>query len=305
MRLPESARALWTRLRPILHEELNRLPHFDGWCLTGGTILAARWNHRRSTDLDVTISPRANPQLLTSRHAGTFEKSLASLGALRTRYHHQRRQLIVVFDDESRLDIVAARPRPRHGAAAEPIEGINETVLSNAQILHGKLRGRGTHAPTRDLYDFAVADDTDPEALEIALNMLHPNDQAELQEYISRTRADHARRASRQLIDPDPRWHRASADPAGEAAQALHRRRYQSFDLHLAANRLTATAVCNDGAARTRTHDITTNDELTAFLDRNGILAHADSAPTDELQHAIRAAFDLAAPAAADRSASA
>lgn len=305
MRLPESAGALWTKLRPILHEELNRLPHFDGWGLTGGTVLAARWSHRKSTDLDVTISPRANPQLLTSRHAGTFEKSLAALGAIRTRYHHQRRQLIVVFDDESRLDIVAARPRPRHGATTEPIEGINETVLSNAQILHGKLRGRGTHAPTRDLYDFAVADDTDPEALEIALNMLHPNDQAELQEYVSRTRAEHARRAPRQLIDPDPRWNRAAADPAGEAAQALHRRRYRSLDLRLAVNRLTATSICNDGAVRTRTHDIATNGALTVFLDGNGILAHADNAPTDELQHTIRAAFDLASPAADDRSASA
>lgn len=29
MRLPESAGARWTKLRPILHEELNRLPHFD------------------------------------------------------------------------------------------------------------------------------------------------------------------------------------------------------------------------------------------------------------------------------------
>jgi len=56
LRLPEPAGSLWKRIRGIVHDVGSRRegariePH-----LGGGTTLAARWGHRRSSDIDVTL----------------------------------------------------------------------------------------------------------------------------------------------------------------------------------------------------------------------------------------------------------
>ena len=59
LRLPEPARSLWNAKRDIVHslpdEGTGRTvrPH-----LGGGTTLAARWGHRRSTDIDILLPGR-------------------------------------------------------------------------------------------------------------------------------------------------------------------------------------------------------------------------------------------------------
>ena len=57
--LPEPARTLLSRTRAIL----DRLRHAanagrSGWIIGGGTILAARWRHRESRDIDLLVHPR-------------------------------------------------------------------------------------------------------------------------------------------------------------------------------------------------------------------------------------------------------
>ena len=59
MTLPEPAAELLKRTHRILDEFLTPLtPGRTGWTLTGGTVLAARWKHRESTDLDLVVHPR-------------------------------------------------------------------------------------------------------------------------------------------------------------------------------------------------------------------------------------------------------
>ena len=65
--LPEPAASLWAAKRSIVHaippEMFGRTipPH-----LGGGTILAARWKHRISTDIDVLL-PAGTPSSICGR----------------------------------------------------------------------------------------------------------------------------------------------------------------------------------------------------------------------------------------------
>ena len=57
--LPEPARSLLSRTRGILDTYVTpRTPDRSGWIIGGGTILAARWRHRESRDIDLLVPPR-------------------------------------------------------------------------------------------------------------------------------------------------------------------------------------------------------------------------------------------------------
>ena len=77
--LPQSAAALWASKRRIVHAippemfRSNIPPH-----LGGGTILAARWKHRISTDIDVLLPGR---NTLIDLRRTTTATSSASWGA--------------------------------------------------------------------------------------------------------------------------------------------------------------------------------------------------------------------------------
>lgn len=56
--LPEPAAALLLKTHAILDEHVTpHTPGGEGWKLGGGTVLAARWKHRDSFDLDIQIHP--------------------------------------------------------------------------------------------------------------------------------------------------------------------------------------------------------------------------------------------------------
>ena len=62
--LPEPGRSLWTKTYEVVRDELKRIgtPR-----LGGGTVLAGRWKHRTSVDIDLSIepSPRRRPYSVT------------------------------------------------------------------------------------------------------------------------------------------------------------------------------------------------------------------------------------------------
>ena len=63
--LPEPARTLLGRTRGILDTYVTpRTPDRSGWTIGGGTILAARWRHRESRDIDLLVHPRTETRFL-------------------------------------------------------------------------------------------------------------------------------------------------------------------------------------------------------------------------------------------------
>ena len=70
--LPEPARTLLSRTRGILDTYVTpRTPDRSGWTIGGGTILAARWRHRESRDIDLLVHPRTETRFLQPADALT------------------------------------------------------------------------------------------------------------------------------------------------------------------------------------------------------------------------------------------
>ena len=171
--LPQPAADLWAAARDVLHQvephadyEVPIPPH-----LGGGTILAARWHHRASTDVDVIFPRRGS---LTDLLQDDAKNIVDRLGGKPRKLMGQR-HVTVIFPAGS-IDITAIDPRPDIGHKETLVDGRAELVLNNTQILRGKLE-RTQEMMARDLFDIATAAREDPAALASALNML-PEDRA-------------------------------------------------------------------------------------------------------------------------------
>ena len=164
--LPEPAASLWAAKRSIVHaippEMFGRVipPH-----LGGGTILAARWKHRISTDIDVLLPGRNtlidllqdNDRNIVNQLGGTPEAVAG--GRVKIAFEH------------GFLDVSTFRPDPPYGHAVATVDGRLETVLSSHQILCGKLE-RVDQVLVRDVFDVLTAADEEPAALAAAAGMV-------------------------------------------------------------------------------------------------------------------------------------
>ena len=165
--LPLPARGIWLRVRSLLGPALKRLgPEAGPWKIGGGTVLAARWHHRESVDLDLTVNAAAAIPALSAGPENDFEAEIGRKGGYAITFDRDR---CTVRFSTGKLDLCALDPTLREGHAAALIDGESAVVLSNAQILCGKLQ-RATRSPVRDVFDVVVAGRLDPHALAIAAN---------------------------------------------------------------------------------------------------------------------------------------
>ena len=164
MKLPEPARQAWRQhckalLRIAGEKAGGRL------LIGGGTILASRWGHRLSEDIDVLLPDR---QVVSDTHPGG-PNDLARLtgGQVEGKW----RDRIKVRVEHGLLDVCAMQPQLRGLEQETTVEGETAAVLSTAQILRGKLN-RTHHGLARDAFDLVAAAKADPRALQHAVNAL-------------------------------------------------------------------------------------------------------------------------------------
>ena len=163
LELPEPARTLFRKTSAALEKHLSAYAaDGEGYKLGGGTILAARWKHRRSNDLDVLF----HPDTKTSHFEAELGKALEKAGGTPLGWGEWSR----IEFGENHLDLLKGEPTPAVGHRPAVIDGSPVTVLTNVQILNGKLGYRALDPPTRDVYDIAVCGIDDPESLKIVLN---------------------------------------------------------------------------------------------------------------------------------------
>ncbi|MCY3845756.1 MAG: hypothetical protein OXH69_19695 [Acidobacteria bacterium] len=166
--LPEPARSLWRAVRDIIHgvppEATGRVvrPH-----LGGGTVLAARLRHRLSTDIDVFLPGRYSLISLAQENEANV---IRRLGGTAESVSGAR---IKVALPNGKVDLSIVRPVPSEGQHEAWIDGRREMVLTNAQILRGKL-DRPERVLVRDVVDVLVAAEADPPALATAASLLAP-----------------------------------------------------------------------------------------------------------------------------------
>ena len=80
--LAEPARALWKRVRQRLTELRHSEEAADpqAWMMGGGSVLAARWRHRTSTDIDLLTSARWQLRGLDATGSNALTRTMAALG---------------------------------------------------------------------------------------------------------------------------------------------------------------------------------------------------------------------------------
>lgn len=131
-------RELFARIHRALQRHLR--PHTtggEGPCLTGGGILEARWDHRESRDIDIVIRARTRGDV---REA--LDTAASEAGGYRVEGPEIDRIEFPDHTKDEHVDVSFVKPNPLGGAKQATVDGQKATVLSDAQIMTGKLEHR-------------------------------------------------------------------------------------------------------------------------------------------------------------------
>ena len=136
------AREILARMRPAFRQHVR--PHTrdqTGELLGGGSILSARWDHRLSRDLDVYLH-------LSTTEDGrkVLDRAAEACGGYRID-HPKFPRIEFERNQDNHIDVSFDPPRPRGSERTTIVDGEPAVVLSTAQIISGKLSGRGMHGP--------------------------------------------------------------------------------------------------------------------------------------------------------------
>ena len=163
--------ALWNAMRGSVKQALRGLDPEAAWAMGGGTILAARWGHRKSWDIDLQVRCRNSLKHIEGDGFGNLRSAIAAKGGRQATSAGGALQRISFGEPPAlqRIDIWIHEPEIKAGQTTAVVNGEPETVLSNAQILRGKLE-RSAKSLGRDIYDIVAAERFDPRSLSIAAN---------------------------------------------------------------------------------------------------------------------------------------
>ena len=158
-----------------LHEQAR--DRFDkwfgasGWATGGGSVLAARWQHRQSRDLDLFVLRMRLDRWRQGRSAGTLARTVERvITPWRPVRIEVQNNVVRIGNPIAQVDLIAwDPPNPAREWAAQRIAGSYGRTLTSAAILGLKLRMRGPDTHARDVYDYACALQYEPEALDEAL----------------------------------------------------------------------------------------------------------------------------------------
>ena len=181
--------------------------------LGGGTALAARWQHRHSTDVDLFVDadPYRGFRWDTGRR---FTLDLTAAAPVDRLVVEDEGTFISFHDRPGHITIHVARGLPFDPRSADTVRGTEIPLETTAEILAKKLLHRmAIHGqlPVRDLYDIAVARQRDLAALRTALDALRNEQLAEIVE-VFKDHPPHSQRHSPLLAPADP--HLAERAPA-------------------------------------------------------------------------------------------
>ena len=273
--LPTPAASLWRATREAITDALTNIGHPGIYRMGGGTILAARWRHRRSWDIDLQVDPGTDLGKLDENRV--FRAKMKALGGTPS-YDPQLKLYRILFDDEQAIELWSHRPPITRGARREQVDGRNEWLLSTTQILRGKLE-RGHKKLARDVYDIRTAAELNDESrrsLEQAVNALSPStiETIALDWIVGYGRIGNAARQRLQgLAEGEGKRHYRLGS---EGAAALHASRYRQLRISVEQTTIVveATTWRNDSRRmETTATDVDDKFEawgLNAYLDENG-----------------------------------
>lgn len=290
--LPSPAADLWSRIGPELQRILQYLPNPPSrYMIGGGTVLAARWNHRTSTDVDLTIPGGSGMNALRHDADADVRGRMMKLGAAHAMLasHHHRIEF-----RQGIIEITETDPRPSRGHTTVECGRCAVDALSTTQILRGKLERSLRHEPpARDLFDVAAAEIEDPGRLRQAVNMLAPEHQRQVRAHWQN--AEHRIRAEAvhdiHVIGPEYRDLRD--DLTRRVLVVLRNTRYLKTTISRSGDDV---RIATTSRTRTDTHR-TTPDQLEATLQATGLEAYFENQPPGPTTIAERIRKALSQPA--------
>lgn len=168
LRLPGKPGRIWDKVRDPIRAALSDEEGNPAYSIGGGTTLAARWDHRESTDMDLLTTDPKGIVPRTARSGKDLAERLNGELGLKSSATHIR-----IKTEDGPIDITVDEPAPRGQERLAMVNGREETVLSNCQILKGKMN-RTDNSPARDVYDVITAAERDPVSLKEAIGRIPP-----------------------------------------------------------------------------------------------------------------------------------
>ena len=175
--LPAPANGIWPAATALATELIGacRTLEHNEWYLGGGTMLAADWQHRTSTDIDILIAPGLSMNALPDAAARRIERLIKQEQGETIRSPDQK--LSVSYPGRGKIDIFSSGRQLPGLEEAIDIDGRPARRLSDAQIFAGKFRrALERHVAARDLFDMCYAAETWRTGLTQALNTIPEDD---------------------------------------------------------------------------------------------------------------------------------
>ncbi|MCY4541438.1 MAG: nucleotidyl transferase AbiEii/AbiGii toxin family protein [Rhodobacteraceae bacterium] len=199
---PQPARQILDRAAPVLLAGLTRKEILIG----GGTALAARWGHRSSSDIYITVLPAA--------FSRSIDRLIQMLGQTGIAQFESGQGWMKGVYEEGEFGIsttepllpVRVEPRERESIWNIALESIEE-ILARKILLRMNQNGEFV---VRDFYDVVTAGDLAPQTLEAALTVLENHQRKEIADEITHFGARLGNRITnlgRPLLDVHrPEW---------------------------------------------------------------------------------------------------
>ena len=138
--LPLPARGIWLRVRSLLESARERLgPEAGPWKIGGGTVLAARWMHRESTDLDLTVNAGTAIPALFAGPDNDFEAEIRRRGGYSITFDRDR---CTIGFSTGKLDLCALDPTPSPSLTAALLSCFGISSLRRQECSSGTTNAR-------------------------------------------------------------------------------------------------------------------------------------------------------------------
>jgi len=160
MNQPENWKELFRHALSLIDDVLERGTKNLYWTFGGGTVLMLRHNHRFSKDIDIFV---LDPQAL-----GYVSPRLSSRAENLTTDYTEAANFVKLFLAEGEIDFVASPNLTKDPYVLQELLGREVKVETSAEIIAKKFWHRGNRLTARDLFDFALVAEKEPEALDAA-----------------------------------------------------------------------------------------------------------------------------------------
>lgn len=141
----------------------------------GGTVLAARWHHRHSTDVDCFMNVDTFRSTY-ERNTSDLEEALSRIEeeGLLTSRSVDSRMLTMKFADLGEMSLISGHSLTRSPETSQFEETTEIRLEPTAEILAKKLAFRVVEGrwKQRDFFDLVVASKCDPDAYQVAMDVL-------------------------------------------------------------------------------------------------------------------------------------